>query len=81
MMKYLVLLLVIALVLWFAARPRASGSQRAGNDGKAARKARRGDAPRPMVACAHCGVHLPLDEALPGPGGHYCCEAHRALRS
>ena len=31
-----------------------------------------------MLACAHCGVHLPRDEALPGRGGVFCGDAHRA---
>jgi uncharacterized protein len=31
-----------------------------------------------MVACAHCGVHLPHDEALPGRGGVFCGEKHRS---
>ena len=35
------------------------------------------DAPRDMLACSHCGVHLPRDEALPGRGGVFCGEAHR----
>lgn len=31
-----------------------------------------------IVPCAHCGVHLPLTEALHDIGGRaYCCEAHR----
>jgi uncharacterized protein len=30
-----------------------------------------------MVACAHCGVHLPRPDALPGRGGVFCGEAHR----
>jgi uncharacterized protein len=33
--------------------------------------------PRPMLACAHCGLHLPRDEALPGHGVVFCGEAHR----
>lgn len=33
--------------------------------------------PQPMLACAHCGVHLPRDEALPGRGGVFCGDAHR----
>jgi uncharacterized protein len=32
---------------------------------------------KPMLACAHCGVHLPRDEALPGRGGVFCGDAHR----
>lgn len=31
-----------------------------------------------IVPCAHCGVHLPLAEALHDIGGRvYCSEAHR----
>lgn len=32
-----------------------------------------------LVACAHCGVHLPRAEALVAPGGAYCSEAHARL--
>ncbi len=35
-------------------------------------------APKAMLSCAHCGVHMPRDEALPGRGGVFCGEAHRA---
>ena len=34
--------------------------------------------PQAMLACAHCGVHLPRDEVLPGRGGVFCGAAHRA---
>jgi uncharacterized protein len=31
-----------------------------------------------MVACAHCGVHLPQSEAVRGEASlHYCSDAHR----
>ena len=33
--------------------------------------------PQQILACAHCGVHLPRDEALPGRGGVFCGDAHR----
>ncbi|MEO8298396.1 MAG: PP0621 family protein [Burkholderiales bacterium] len=34
--------------------------------------------PQAMVRCAHCGVHLPAAEALPGPDARpYCSDAHR----
>jgi uncharacterized protein len=32
---------------------------------------------QPMLECAHCGVMLPRDEALPGRGGVFCSAAHR----
>ncbi|MCF8206479.1 MAG: hypothetical protein K9J82_15455 [Methylotenera sp.] len=35
-------------------------------------------APQNMVSCAECGMHLPVDEALPGKGGVFCSSAHRA---
>jgi uncharacterized protein len=41
---------------------------------------RRGAKPgaaQPILACAHCGLHLPRDEALPGRGGVFCSAAHR----
>ncbi len=34
--------------------------------------------PRPMLACAQCGMHLPGDDVLPGRGGVFCSEEHRA---
>jgi uncharacterized protein len=33
---------------------------------------------KPMLACSVCGIHMPRDEALPGRGGVFCSEAHRA---
>lgn len=35
-----------------------------------------------MVGCAHCGILLPLSEALTSADQrHYCCEEHRALHA
>ena len=35
-----------------------------------------------MVACAYCGVHLPLSESVAGSGAlHYCSDAHRLNHS
>ena len=36
--------------------------------------------PTDMVACAHCSVHVPRNEALPGRQGLYCSPAHRTAR-
>jgi len=35
--------------------------------------------PGDLVACAHCGVHLPRAEARSAPGGDYCSEDHARL--
>lgn len=36
-------------------------------------------APGELVACAHCGVHLPRAEARSAAGGEYCSEEHARL--
>lgn len=68
MVKFLIPVLLIAVVLWFL-----FGRSRS-------RVARRTDKPRDPVAfasCAHCGVHLPQDDAVMDSGRAYCSEAHR----
>ena len=68
MMKYLLLIALVAGI-WWVWKKRAQRP-----------------APRPprvdpdselMVACAHCGVHLPQSDSIRANGAHYCCEAHR----
>ncbi|WP_281279403.1 PP0621 family protein [Plasticicumulans acidivorans] len=35
---------------------------------------------RPMVRCAHCGLHFPASQAVrDAAGDSYCCKEHRAL--
>jgi uncharacterized protein len=72
-MKFLLILIVILAVIWLMRRGSASRHGRK-------RQARPNGASqvRPMVECAHCGVHLPADEAVIGSEGRtYCSEAHR----
>ena len=34
--------------------------------------------PQAMLRCAHCGLHLPASDSLPGKDGKvYCSAAHR----
>ena len=33
--------------------------------------------PAAMTRCLHCGLHLPLSEAIEGKRGHYCGQEHR----
>lgn len=68
MLKYLLLAIVI-YVAWriWQARQRADAAAAAPEPAVEA-----------MVACARCGVHLPVSEALvAGDGRAYCCAAHR----
>jgi uncharacterized protein len=73
-MKILIFLVAVVLLLWLL---RKSSTRRT-----TTRKPRppreAAGTPQPMLACAQCGVHLPRDEALPGRGGVFCGEAHRA---
>jgi len=72
-MKILIFLLAVVLLLWLL---RKSSTRRAPPPPPTPRDA--AATPQPMLACAQCGVHLPRDEALPGRGGVFCGEAHRA---
>ena len=69
-MKYLILILVVLAVMWLVrSKPRAPSAE------PASAPPRKQET---MLACAQCGLHLPRDEALPGRGGVFCGEAHRA---
>jgi len=71
-MKILLFLVAVVLLLWLLRKSstRCAPPPAAPRDPAAT--------PQPMLACAQCGVHLPRDEALPGRGGVFCGEAHRA---
>ncbi|WP_428505316.1 PP0621 family protein [Roseateles sp.] len=71
-MKYLILIGLLALLFFVLGFKRARPPQP-----PVAGKAR-DSAPQDMLSCAHCGLHLPRDEALPGQGGVFCSAAHRA---
>lgn len=70
-MKYLVLLLVLA-VAYFSWRHKRiqKTAARKGPPPKLA-------APQDMLACAICGVHVPRGDALIAGDRSYCCSAHQ----
>lgn len=70
-MKYLIVVLVVVIVVWLMLRGRERGvdSARQRPEGRAE--------PEAMTACAHCGVHLPREDALVDRGGTFCSEAHK----
>ncbi|WP_418319067.1 PP0621 family protein [Piscinibacter sakaiensis] len=75
-MKYLLLILFILLVVFLTKALRGSAASK---DARSRPAGRPEDAGKPvMLACALCGLHLPRDEALPGKGGVFCSEEHRA---
>ena len=66
-MKYLVLLLVAVVGIWWLRQQRRPDHP----------SSRPPSGPHTMVACTQCGVHVPEAEAVPGQRGTYCSEAHR----
>ena len=72
-MKFLLLLIAVFVLFWLL----RGSLRRARRPPPPAPKAAEGGAPQPILACAHSGLHLPRDEALPGRGGVFCGEAHR----
>lgn len=73
------LLLGIVALAWLRSRSGDAGSGRDAPPRPDAGREAASGAPEPMVACAHCGVHLPAAESLAGDGRYYCCEEHRRL--
>jgi uncharacterized protein len=68
-MKYLLLLGLALIVLWFFRRP--------GNRRSRAAQTRAARAPERMVKCVRCGIYLPESESIADGAAHYCCAEHR----
>lgn len=68
-MKYLLLFGILGIVWWLWRKRNAP--LRSGTPEAPVRPVEK------MVACAHCGVHLPVGESLCEGDRHYCCEEHR----
>ncbi|MBL8305760.1 MAG: hypothetical protein JNM33_03625 [Rubrivivax sp.] len=71
-MKYVILIALAAVVLWWLrARLRGPAAPTARRRAEPAR-------PQAMLACAHCGVHVPQADVVADAAGRpYCSEAHR----
>ena len=89
-MKYVLVLLVVIVVVWvMLGRGRGRGGKRgaadhsgrqekSGTHEQAAPGASTADATPAMVACIHCGLHLPRAEAVADAQGRlFCDDAHR----
>ncbi len=71
-MKFLLVLAVILVAFWVWRNNRLDN--RRGDT----ESPKRPSAPVVMIACAHCGTHLPRHEAVAGKEGLYCSPAHRS---
>jgi uncharacterized protein len=78
-MKYLFLfILVLCVIGWW--RNLARGSSQSKPAPKSSKQPpQTALPPTQIVACRVCDLHLPRREALVGPAGLYCCEAHRKI--
>lgn len=83
-MRNLLLFVLLLIGLFYARRAlRRMG----GNDGPSAgegsggRREREASTPEieQMVACAHCGLHVPESESVRSAGEFFCSEEHRRL--
>ena len=81
------LLIAVAAFLWFnhakkqRLRDRARAAARAAEAARARSAANEaGTSLEPIVACAQCGLHVPLSEATRSEAGlTFCSEPHRRL--
>lgn len=71
-MKILTILIAIAAIYWIWRT--LSGSRRRVQPRQQAKE-------QNMVACAHCGLHVPVAEAIASAEQYYCCKEHSKLGS
>lgn len=69
-MKFLLVLAVVLVAFWIWRNNRL-------NERPGTPPARAPGKPVAMVACDHCGTHLPEVEVIKGQRGVYCCQEHR----
>lgn len=84
-MKFLIFLLAVLFGVWLWRKNRLrtlleKQKNQDENSAKAGPKAANSQTslqPSPMLACHHCGLHMPESDMLKGLAGPYCTEAHR----
>ena len=78
-MKYLLLFIVgLCVIGWWRNHTRGDSPRNEARKPPAA-PPQAALPPTQLVACRVCDLHLPRREALVGPAGLYCCEAHRKI--
>jgi len=79
-MKYLLVLGVVLFGIWLWRHNRQTEARERQGVRSAPQAPARSAVPKnatEMVACAHCGLHLPLADTELGAQGRYCSSAHR----
>ncbi|WP_372656816.1 PP0621 family protein [Hydrogenophaga sp.] len=75
-MKYLLVLSVVLIAVYIWRNNRRSDQDEASRRRPSGKRLRPPDV---MVACAHCGTHLPQAESVHGRAGVYCSSEHLQL--
>ena len=76
-MKFFLLLALFFVVVWLIRGGRRRGQPGAPPQPPAAPAEDAQAESESIVACLHCGVHLPQSDAVPGAAGWFCGDAHR----
>ena len=76
-MKFFLLLGLFFVVVWLIRGGRRRGLPDAPPQAPVAPPGGDQVASESIIACVHCGVHLPQSEAVSGAAGWFCGEAHR----
>lgn len=74
-MKFFLLLALVFVAVWLFRGSRRRDLPGAPPSGKA--EAKTSPTGESIVACVHCGLHLPRSEAVSDEAGWYCGDAHR----
>lgn len=76
-MKFFLLLALFFGVVWLVRRGLRRGPPSAPPQAPVAPPAGAPSTSESIVACVHCGLHLPQSEAVEGGVGWFCGDAHR----
>lgn len=72
-MRNLLIFFLILIGVWWVRR----ALQRTGRSARRDERRQKLDEPERVLACRHCGVHVPESEGVRNSDGFYCCEAHQ----
>ena len=75
-MKFVVVILVVLVCVWLWRRNRAEEARDEPPVRQTPTPKPEVLAPAEMVSCAHCGLHLPAQDAVTGARSRYCSQDH-----